>query len=74
MSIGFDDPNSSPPEVVRAKALELAREISCDRFGLLAFHTHQTNAPNSYCLLEQTAPPNRAESFFFPPKSRRILL
>lgn len=36
LSIGFDDPNFSPLEVVRAKALERAREISCDRFGLLA--------------------------------------
>lgn len=34
--IGFDNPNFSPLEVVRVRALERAHEISCDRFGLLA--------------------------------------
>jgi len=34
--IGFENPNFSPLEVVRLRALERAHEISCDRFGLLA--------------------------------------
>jgi len=34
--IGFENPNFSPLEVVRVRALYRAHEISCDRFGLLA--------------------------------------
>lgn len=34
--IRFENPNFSPLEVVRFRALERAHEISCDRFGLLA--------------------------------------
>lgn len=36
LGISFDDPNFSPVEVVRFRALERAQEISCDRVGLLA--------------------------------------
>jgi uncharacterized tellurite resistance protein B-like protein len=36
LGISFDDPNFSPMEVIRVRALDRAQEISCDRFGLLA--------------------------------------
>lgn len=36
LGIGFDNPNFSPLEVVKLRALERAREVSCDRFGLSA--------------------------------------
>ena len=35
-NLSFDNPNFSPLEVVRVRALGRAQEISCDRFGLLA--------------------------------------
>jgi uncharacterized tellurite resistance protein B-like protein len=34
--ISFDDPDFSPMEVSRLRALGRAQEVSCDRFGLLA--------------------------------------
>lgn len=35
-NVGFDNPNFSPLEVIKLRALRRASEISCDRFGLLA--------------------------------------
>lgn len=34
--VDFEDPNFSPLDVMKLRALSRAREISCDRFGLLA--------------------------------------